>query len=116
MNLSKPGNYAHSQSDAGKSRDNKARSSLYAALRKFSLLQQANQDGAGFSLILKQDEVVFIASQRVLRLSQRIDMVQFRPRRGLASAQNLLQGKNLPLGRRPATHALPTWKVSCVRL
>jgi hypothetical protein len=89
-NLSKSGTYAHSQSDARKSRDNKARSSLYAAPKKFSLSGlRANQAGAGFSLILKQDAVVVIASQRILRLLQRIHMVQFRPKRGLASAKNL---------------------------
>ena len=88
--LSKPRTHAHSQSDARKSRDNKARRSLYAALKKFSWSgSRANQAGAGFSLIRKQDEVTVSASRRILRLLQRIHLIQFRPERGLAPAKNL---------------------------
>jgi hypothetical protein len=89
--------------DARKSRGNKARSSLYAALKKFSWCGlRANQAGAGFSLIRKPDEVVVTASQAILRLLQRIHMVQLRPRPGLCQ-ESPVQGKNLPLGCRPAT-------------
>jgi hypothetical protein len=115
-NLCKSGTYAHSQSDARKLRDNKARSSLYAALKKFSLSGlRANQAGAGFSLILKPDEVVVIASQRILGLLQPIHMVPFHPKRGLASAKTYKE-KIFFLAADPATHARPTWKVPRVRL
>jgi hypothetical protein len=66
--------YAHSQSDARKSRDHKARSSLYAAPKKFSVSGlRAIQAGAIFSLILRAILYMF----------------PFRPKRGLVSAKNL---------------------------
>lgn len=82
-NLSEPGNYAHSQSDAHKSRDKKARRLIIRGTKEVQIVwSKLTRLGRAFSLILKQDEVVFIASQRVLRPLQRIDTVQFRPRRG----------------------------------
>jgi len=85
-------------------------------LKKFSLSGlRANQAGAGFSLILKPDEVVVIASQRILRLWQPIHMVPFHPKRGLASAKTYKE-KIFFLAADPATHARPTWKVPRVRL
>src|SRR5260370_27794191 len=54
--------YVHSQSDAHKSHDHKAKSSLYAAPKKFSLPGlRANQAGAISSLIFKQDDFVVMA-------------------------------------------------------
>jgi hypothetical protein len=104
-NLCKSGTYAHSQSDARKLRDNKARSSLYAALKKFSLSGlRANQAGAGFSLILKPDEVVVIASQRILGLLQPIHMVPFHPKRGLASAKTYKDKSSSWLPTQQHTH------------
>jgi hypothetical protein len=41
------------------------------------------------SVSSSQDEVVVLASKRILRLLPRIHMVQFGPKRGLASAKNL---------------------------
>ena len=85
-------------------------------LKKFSLSGlRANQAGAGFSLILKPDEVVVIASQRILRLWQPIHMVPFHPKRSLASAKTYKE-KIFFLAADPATHARPTWKVPRVRL
>src|SRR5260370_41435370 len=67
--------YVHSQSDARKSRDHKARSSLYAAPKKFSLPGlRANQAGAISTLIFKQADFVVMAPQRILGRLRRSHM------------------------------------------
>jgi hypothetical protein len=77
--------YAHSQSDVRKSRDHKARSSLYGT-KEFSLSGlRALRAGAIFSLILRAILYMF----------------PFRPKRGLVSAKNLPYKENIFL---PAAH------------
>src|SRR5260370_31997205 len=94
--LSQSETYVHSQSDARKSRDHKARSSLYAAPKKYSLPGlRANQAGAISSLVFKPDDLAVMAPQRILGRLRRSHMFPFRPKRGLVSVKNRPYKENI---------------------
>src|SRR5260370_31956949 len=108
--LSQSETYVHSQSDARKSRDHKARSSLYAAPKKYSLPGlRANQAGAISSLVFKPDDFVVMAPQRILGRLRRSHMFPFRPKRCLVSAKNCPYKENIFLSavHQPHPHGRP---------
>ena len=65
--------------------------------RSSAYLDYAPTRLARASVSSSQDEVVVLASKRILRLLPRIHMVQFGPKRGLASAKNLQDKEKVSL-------------------